>query len=234
MPSLSFHSQAKHASSLLQAPWRCLILGGGGHGRVVIEILQLTPEVRPVAVLDQDRNLWGRELLGVPVRGDDAMVSELVQEGANSFVVGLGSVRDNAPRRRLYELGVAHGLAPLRLSHPSSIRAKSAEVGVGSVLFPLAVVNTGAKLGVNVIVNTGAIVEHDCVVGDHVHVATGARLASSVRIGACAHIGVGAVVRQCVSIGEYAVVGAGAVVVKDVPPCTVVAGVPARPLEQRE
>lgn len=51
-----------------------------------------------------------------------------------------------------------------------------------------------------------------------------------VRIGADAWLGTACVVLPGVSIGEAAVVGAGAVVVKDVPPRTVVAGVPARPL----
>jgi UDP-2-acetamido-3-amino-2,3-dideoxy-glucuronate N-acetyltransferase len=47
-----------------------------------------------------------------------------------------------------------------------------------------------------------------------------------------ASIGSGAVILAGVEIGEGAVIGAGAVVTKDVPPHTVVAGVPARALRQ--
>ena len=43
-----------------------------------------------------------------------------------------------------------------------------------------------------------------------------------------AHIGIGAIIMPGVTIGEGAVIGAGAVVTKDVPPYTVVAGVPAK------
>ncbi|MGY1680810.1 acyltransferase [Geodermatophilus sp. SYSU D01176] len=50
-----------------------------------------------------------------------------------------------------------------------------------------------------------------------------------VRIGDHVFIGAGAVVTMGVSIGARSVVGAGAVVTRDVPPHTVVAGVPARP-----
>ncbi len=46
-------------------------------------------------------------------------------------------------------------------------------------------------------------------------------------------IGANAVVRQGVCIGRGAVVGAGAVVLQDVPPYTIVAGVPARPIRRR-
>jgi UDP-perosamine 4-acetyltransferase len=77
-------------------------------------------------------------------------------------------------------------------------------------------------------------VEHDCRVGDHVHIGTGAQLTGGVRVGNGAHIGAGATVRQSLSIGEGAIVGVGAAVVQDVEAWTVVAGVPARLLEQRK
>lgn len=207
---------------------RCVVLGGGGHARVVIDSLQESRFAVPTAVLDANPALWGKELFGVPIRGSDAMIQELLAEGATHFVVGLGSVGDNRPRRRLFEMGLAQGLLPLTVSHPRAVCSKWARCGAGSVVLAGAVVNAGACLGVNVIVNTGALIEHDCIVGDHVHVATGARLSGTVKVGACAHIGAGATIRQDVTIGEGALVGAGAVVVKDVEPWTVVVGVPAR------
>jgi hypothetical protein len=49
-----------------------------------------------------------------------------------------------------------------------------------------------------------------------------------IRIGRGAWIAAGAIVLQGVTVGEDAVVAAGAVVTKDVPPRTLVAGVPAQ------
>ncbi len=210
---------------------RCLILGGGGHARVLIDSLISSKAAEPVGILDPDPALWCRKVFGVSVLGNDELMPELVRKGATHFVIGLGSVGDNRPRQRLFELGIKQGLIPLTVSHPTAVCSPWAKVGEGSVLFPKAVVNAGAILGRNVIVNTGAIVEHDCTLGDHVHVATGAQLASTVRVGDLAHIGAGATVRQCLSIGEGAIVGAGAAVVENVEPWTVVAGVPARILK---
>jgi acetyltransferase-like isoleucine patch superfamily enzyme len=49
-----------------------------------------------------------------------------------------------------------------------------------------------------------------------------------VRIGDHVFVGAGAIITMGVTIGDHSVVGAGAVVTRDVPPYTVVAGVPAR------
>ena len=211
---------------------RHVILGGGGHAKVLVDALLACGPVQHCGILDRDQSLWGTDLLGVPVLGGDDLLPELVRRGVTHFIVGLGGVGDNRPRRRLFELGLEHGLTPLTLRHPAAICSPFATIGVGSVVYPAAVVNAGAVVGVNVIVNTGAIIEHDCVIGDHVHVATGAGIASTVKVEAEAHIGAGATLRQRITVGEGAIVGAGAVVVKDVEPWTVVVGVPARVLKQ--
>lgn len=207
----------------------CVFLGGGGHARVLIDLMREAGLGDPHGILDADATRWGRDLDGVPILGGDDLLSQLPGRGVTSFVVALGSIRDTAPRRRLFSLALEHGLEPLTLRHPSAVCSAVASLGPGCQLLAGSIVNAGASLGANVIVNSGAIVEHDCVLGDHVHLATGARLASSVNVGAGAHIGIGAVVRQCLSIGEGAVVGAGAVVVRDVATATTVVGVPAAP-----
>ena len=208
----------------------CVVLGGGGHARVLIDLMREADLGEPAGILEVDASRWGGELDGVPILGGDDLIPQLADRGVSAFVVGLGSVRDTRPRRRLFSLAVEHGLEPLTLRHPAAVCSTVVELGGGCQLLAGSIVNAGARLGANVIVNSGAIVEHDCVVGDHVHVATGAGLASGVVVGAGAHIGIGAVVRQGISIGEEAVIGAGAVVVRDVPAATVVAGVPAGPL----
>lgn len=209
---------------------RCVILGGGGHARVLIDCLRESDLVEIEGVLDVDSSLHGQKILDVSVLGGDELLGGMAAGGVTHFVVGLGGVGNNGPRRRLFELGCSFRLTPLTVRHPSAMVSRWASIGPGCQLLPGSIVNAGATLGKNVIVNSGAIVEHDCIIGDHVHIATGAKLASAVHAGAGAHVGAGATIRQCIRIGEDSIVGAGAVVVKDIEPRVVVAGVPARPI----
>ena len=209
-------------------------LGAGGHAKVVIEILQLMAGCELVGLLDRNKELWGTDVLGVPVLGNDDLLPKLYNRGVGHAFIGLGTVGDTRPRRQLYEKARRQRFQIVSAIHRQAIIAPSAEIGHGPTVMAGAVINAAARLGDNVIVNTGAIVEHDCVVGNNVHIATGARLASTVYVGDGAHIGLGASVRQCIRIGRNAIVGAGSVVVDDVPDNVVVVGVPARMLRTLE
>lgn len=210
---------------------RCIILGGGGHAKVLIDAIQAGGRVEVIGILDHDSALKGKLILGVPVLGSDEIIRELTGD-ADSFIVGIGSIGDPSTRVALFEKALAAGLKPLTVVHPKAVVSPYAKVGEGCMLYAGCIINPDAIIGRNVIINTGAIIEHDCNIGDHVHVATGARLAGTVNVGMGAHIGAGAVIRQKGEVGEFAVVGAGAVVVKPVRPGETVVGNPARPLQK--
>lgn len=210
-----------------------ILIGGGGHARVLVDTLRCSAPRLSVAVLDSEPSRVGQMVLDTRIIGDDAILPALKERGTKYFAVAMGGARgavDNRPRALLFERIVELGLEPLTIVHPSAVVSKWAEIGAGCQLLPGSIVNAGARLGRNVIVNSGAVVEHDCSLADHTHVATGARLASTISIGARAHIGAGAVVRQLITIGADSIVAAGAVVVKNVSEGAVVAGVPAKEL----
>ncbi len=208
----------------------CVILGGGGHTRVLIDCLQLSGSAQIYGVLDSDRTRWGQLLLDVPIIGDDELLAEIKTRGVECFAIGLGGTGNNRPRQKLFELALSYDLRPLTIRHPAASVSRWATIGEGVQFLPGCVVNAGATVGVNVIVNSGAIVEHDSVIEAHVHIATGAKLASTVHVGEGAHIGAGATIRQGLTVGTGAIVGAGAVVVTDVVSHTMVVGVPAHKL----
>jgi UDP-perosamine 4-acetyltransferase len=201
---------------------RIVVLGAGGHARVVIDALQcagadVSGIVAPAPA---------EPVLGVTWLGTD----ESLLAGAERprLANGIGSVDASPTRAALFDRFVAAGFTFVNVIHPSATVARSARLGAGVQILAGAVVQPGAILGTNVIVNTRASVDHDCVVGDHAHIAPGATVSGDVTIGTGAHVGAGATVLQGRAIGARAVVGAGAVVDRDVPAGVVVVGVPAR------
>ena len=213
---------------------RVIGLGAGGHAKVVIEILQLIGGYELIGLLDPKEELRGTDVAGIPVLGNEGRLPELYTQGVCWAFIGLGTVADTRPRRRLYEKARRHGFQIVQAIHPQAVIAPSVEIGHGPTIMASAVINAAAKLGDNVIVNTGAIIEHDCIIGDHVHIATGARLGSTVHVGEGTHVGLGVSIRQCISIGRHTVIGAGTVVVDDVPDNVTMVGVPARILKRME
>jgi len=202
-----------------------VILGAGGHGRAVIELVRGIGGLEILGLVDA-RPPAG-PVLGLPVLGTEAALPTLLRDGVRLACIAIG---DNAARRAAAARLEAVGFTLPALVHPSVIRAGSAAVGAGAVVMPRVVLGAGARIARLALVNTGAIVEHDAEVGEAAHIGPGAVLPGGVRVGALALIGAGATCKPYVTIGEGAVVGTGAAVTEDVPPGAVVAGVPARPL----
>jgi sugar O-acyltransferase (sialic acid O-acetyltransferase NeuD family) len=190
-----------------------LLLGAGGHGRAVLELLRDAGLPEPAGVLDDDPDSAG--LPGIPLLGPLAMAGSLRRQGLAAAHVALGR---NARRAALGAWLRTLGYALPVLRHPSAIVAGTARIGEGSVLLPRVVVGAAAEVAALVILNTGCIVEHDAQVGEAAHVAPGAVLGGGVRVGARALVGLGASVRPGVRIGAGAVVGVGAAVLEDVSP----------------
>jgi sugar O-acyltransferase (sialic acid O-acetyltransferase NeuD family) len=206
-----------------------VIIGAGGHGRVVLDILQAAGKHRVVGFLDADPALVGTEISGTPVLGPINQISRLRQQKIKGAIVAIG---DNRIRCSYAALLAEHGLERVTAVHPSAVVAKTSVIGHNTVVAAGVVVAASVKVGDSVILNTSCVIDHECEIDAGAHICPGALLAGRVRIGAGAFVGLGAKVLPCLSIGKGAVVGAGSVVLKDVADGSTVVGVPARVLRQ--
>lgn len=200
-----------------------LIIGAGGHGRVVADAAEESGQWKRVAFVD-DRYPEIQESGEWRVLGPLASCRRWITDYPDA-IVAIGDNRTRLSRlRRLADVGYR---LPV-VVHPMAYVGRRALVGSGSVLMAQAAVNVGARVGDACIVNTGAVVEHDCELGDGVHISPGAALAGGVKVGECAWVGIGASVKQEVRIGVDAIVAAGAAVVRDVADGRTAVGIPAR------
>lgn len=207
-----------------------LILGAGGHAKVLIEAL-LQSGATLAGITDPDPDLAGKKLLEVPVLGGDEVVGDFPQTEI-LLVNGLGSIGVPTARKGLFERFRAMGYRFATVIHPSAIIASDVELGEGVQVMAGAVIQPGCRVGCNTIINTRASVDHDCRIGNNVHIGPGATLSGGVSIDDDTHIGTGATIIQGIEIGSQSVVAAGSVVVKNVDNRTAVMGVPARGREK--
>jgi sugar O-acyltransferase (sialic acid O-acetyltransferase NeuD family) len=205
---------------------RVLILGAGGHGLVVADILLRMAEAGAALVvggyLDDNPQLADQRFLGLPVLG---RVADLISLPHDALVIAIG---DNHTRQQLAGQLANQGERFVTACHPRAVIAPDVAIDPGAMICAGVVVNPGSAIGGHAILNTGCTVDHHNRIGDYVHLAPGVHLGGNVEIGTGALVGIGATVMPQRSVGNWAVIGAGSLVTKNIPPCVTVAGVPAR------
>jgi UDP-perosamine 4-acetyltransferase len=207
-----------------------IVLGAGGHAKVLINALQLCA-VEILGITDPDPRLFGQEVLGVPILGSDEVLGNYVPQQVQ-LVNGLGSVGLPRARIRLFDACKKLGFVFATVVHPSAIVAGDVRLGEGVQIMAGAILQPGVCLGANVIVNTRGSVDHDCTIGSHAHLAPGVTLSGEVQLGIGVHLGTGVSIVQGVRIGEFSIVGAGSLVLKDIPAGVKAYGCPAKVVNQ--
>ena len=196
---------------------RLIIVGAGGHGKVIADIA-FKNGYTDINFLDDNAT---DACMGFPVIGACSQI-ETFDDGNTDFVIGIGS---NAVRKLFAE---KYKVNWVTLVHPSAQIAFNASIGKGTVVMAGAVVNVCATIGKHCIINTSAVVEHDNIINDYVHISPSVALGGTVHIGDKTHIGIGTTVKNNIEICDDCIIGAGTVVVKNIKDSGTYVGVPAR------
>lgn len=197
-----------------------IIIGAGGHGRVIADIAQKLGVYETISFLDDGD---AKETMGLPIAGKTSDIEKYVKTADIFVAIGNSKVRGDFIERLL-----AMGANVPTLIHPSAIIGVCVEIGVGTAIMAGAVINPCSKLGKGVILNTCSSIDHDCIVGDYCHIAVGVHVAGTVTLGDKVWLGAGTTIKNNVSICADCIIGAGAVVVKDITESGTYIGVPAK------
>ncbi len=208
---------------------RVLIIGAGGHGRVVLDILLQTRQHEVVGFLDNNPNIHGRRIDGIPVLGAiDDLEAHADQHDCASVIIAIG---DNGVRQGLARQVDAVGLDLSNAIHPSATLAHNTTLGRNVVIAAGVVVCAHCQIGDSVILNTGCIVDYQTMIGEGTHICPGVRVGGRVKVESGTFIGIGATIIPEITLGCESIIGAGAVVIEDVPSLATVVGVPAQPIK---
>lgn len=202
-----------------------VVIGAGGHAKVVADLVRATGLYRLVGFTDVDAARRHEMFAGASILGDDAVLAELLSLGVGVAALAIGDNRLRlAALHRLFE----RAFQLPALVHPAAVLGSGVQLGDATVVMAGVVVQADTKVGRAAILNTACSIDHDCRLGDAVHVAPGAHVAGSVTVGDGALLGVGSAVAPGRGVGAWATVGAGATVVRDVEAAMTVVGTPAR------
>ncbi len=206
---------------------KVIVIGSGGHAKVVIDILHEMGNVEICGITSKSLNL-GSIFVGYQVIGDDTILSQYTNQDYY-IAMGLGGYRDNNLREKVYKYIKGLGFNFINVIHPSAIISRTVKLGESIVVFPNVVLNTDVQIGNNSIIATGSTIDHETIIGNNVLVSAGVTIGAYSKINDNALLALGSKVISGITIGNDAVIAAGAVVIKDVSNKEIVFGIPASP-----
>ncbi|MBU3126093.1 NeuD/PglB/VioB family sugar acetyltransferase [Clostridium tagluense] len=213
---------------------KIVLVGAGGHCKVIIDIIKSTSKYDIVGVTDK-AYACGEEalVLDIPIIGDDSILKELYNTGVKNAFVCVGALQNIVLRDKIYMELLAIGFNIPALIHKGAIVSPYANVAFGTCVMAGVIINPGAFIEENCIINTGAVIEHDCKVQRNTHISPRASIAGGVNVGCNTHIGMGSSIIQSVQIGNNVIIGAGAVVIENIVDNVVAVGIPAKIIKRR-
>jgi len=191
-----------------------ILIGGGGHCKSCIDVIEQEGKYRIVGILDLPEMI-GKRILNYDIIGtDDDLPAFLKTVG--HYLITIGQIKSSEKRIALWEMVKKSGGKLPVIFSPNAYVAKSAIIGEGSIIMHHVIVNADAKIGINCIINSKALIEHEAVIGDFCHVSTGAIVNGQATIGSRCFIGSNSTISNNVCIVEDSLISAGTTVFKDI------------------
>ena len=187
-----------------------VLIGGGGHCKAVIDVLELEGRFNIIGIIDKSE-LIGKNNLDYQIIGNDSDLNNLIKH-CNNALITIGQINSPQLRIKLFNRVLKSGFTLPSIISPRAYVSKKAHIGLGSVIMHDVVVNAGAVVGDNCIINTKSIVEHGSKIGNNCHISTNAVINGDVTVGDGSFIGSGVVTKEGISISANFFAKAGSVV----------------------
>lgn len=186
---------------------KLILLGGGGHCKSCIDVIEQSKQFQIVGVLGTLEKV-GQKVLAYDIIGTDEQIDELVTEEFE-FLVTVGQVRSPKVRKKLFAKLQESNAKIATVISPRAYVSHYATIGTGTIVMHDALVNADAQIGQNCIINSKALIEHDVLIEDHCHISTAAVLNGGVTVKEGTFFGSNAVSKEAVRTSTEAFIKAG-------------------------
>lgn len=187
---------------------KILLVGGGGHCRSVIDVIEQEDRFEIAGIIDK-QELFGKDVLGYQIIGTDDDLS-LLREKFLYAIVTVGQIKSNSLRVKLFKFLKELDYHLPAIVSPLAYVSKHASLGEGTVVMHQALVNASVKIGKNCIINSKALIEHDSIIEDHCHISTASVVNGGVKIRENTFFGSNATSKEYIEIDRF--IKAGSVV----------------------
>jgi len=197
---------------------KVVILGGGGHAKMCIDIINQMGTYKIVGIIDRNIKIDSK-VMGIPViaKDRDEDLEKLYNEGFRLIVIGVGAITNHNIRDKIYKKLKRIGFYIPNIIHPKASIEPSVSIGEGNQIMANAIIGSDVKIKNNCIINSGAIVSHDSLLENNVHITPGAILAGGVCVGENSLIGMGSTIYLYVKIGKHVTIFNNCSITKNVP-----------------
>jgi sugar O-acyltransferase (sialic acid O-acetyltransferase NeuD family) len=196
---------------------RIVIIGGGDGAVQVLDVLAKTPGQQAVAILDDNPDLRGQKLNGVPVTGgiDVDRIVDLYEQGEfDAAVISISTIIKL--RAEIFEKLKARGIPFANVIHPSVVKGINVKMGEGNVIMAFTHLGACASLGDNNFISAYCSIEHHNEMGSHCSFGPGVITSSRVIFGDQVRCGTGIFIEPKLKIGARSVISSGCIIGRNV------------------
>jgi len=178
-----------------------ILIGGGGHCKSVIDVIEMTKRYEIIGIVDMKENIGKKVLDYEVIACDDEL--ETIFKTCKSACITIGHIKSNEQRKKLYDKAQQIGFDFPTIISPLAYVSKHSSIDEGTIVMHHALINANVKIGKNCIINTKALIEHDCIIEDNCHISTASVLNGGVIVKDNTFFGSNATSKQSLEIDGF-------------------------------
>lgn len=186
---------------------KIILIGGGGHCRSVIDVIEQESQFQIVGIIDKP-NFLGSKILGYKVIGNDHDLKKIAKKFKYALIT-VGHIKSHILRLKLFTLAKKAGFKFPSIISPNAYVSKHSKIGNGTIIMHHAIISANTIIGDNCIINSKALIEHDCLISNHCHISTSTIINGGVKIGSKCFIGSNVTTKNNIEIRANSFVKAG-------------------------